>query len=135
MLKKLVVKNGRNVKLEDKQFIYNLLFLVLPSNIIDIIIDYIMYVCDDNECKNLYILNGLICNQCKSQYCSKKCYNSRVCNICKQEVCTQLCYIKCCVCGYYYCHECMPKTWDTYQLEHFCDVCYEEIYYESESDD
>ena len=107
MLKKLVVNYQRNVKWEDKQLLYNLLLFALPSNIIDIIIDYTFFVCDHRECKNLYIFNGLICKLCKLQYCSKRCYNCRVCVICKRAVCTQLCYIECRGCGDYYCYECI----------------------------
>ena len=125
MTKKLIVKNKKNVKSKDKQFLYNLLLFALPSNIIDIIIDFSSFVCDHRKCKSLYIFNGLKCEQCDLQYCCESCLNPSICDKCKEKVCTQLCYIRCCVCGHYYCHECMPKKWDGYELYHYCEVCYE----------
>ena len=116
---------NKNIKIEDKKFLYELLLCELPSTIIDIVIIYVSEICDYYKCGNLYLLKGIICDKCGSQYCSNQCYNCKKCNNCKSITC-ELCFMECSKCDSYCCLNCMFKESDFYQIYYYCNFCYYE---------
>ena len=111
------------VRNKDKQILYKTLSFILPSPIIDIVIDYTSQTCDYYKCENLFLFKGIICQNCDSLYCSKQCYNCQKCCNCKSVTC-QSCFIQCDRCGSYYCSNCMFKESDFYQIYYYCIDCH-----------
>ena len=116
-----------HTKSKDEQFLYKLLLIEIPSNIIDIIINYSSKLCDSSSCNKLYLHKGVNCEICESQYCCKECYSCQKCDKCKGLVC-ESCFITCNKCFMCFCFECMIKYSDLYEIYYYCVTCYESKY-------
>ena len=114
--------NSIKIIKDSKKFLYNLLLIALPSNIIDIILNYSLESCNYDKCRTLYSFNGVNCKKCELKYCSKQCYNYTKCKICNNLSCEN-CFVECRKYGASCCFNCMYKEWELNEIIYICVAC------------
>ena len=125
-------KKKTNVKFDDidsmkitkdsKQFLYNLLLIKLPIDVINVILDYSLESCKYDKCTSLYLINGINCKECESQYCSKQYYKNTKCKICNKLSCEN-CHVECTKCGASCCFNCTIKEEKLKEIIYICVAC------------